>query len=129
MFVAKPRSSFVKMVVTFGIVQIKQFSQICFMINSFYFATAKRCYEYILQHIAVCCQAKGDDKMESFSLRLRELRNERQLTQKAVAEILHITQQSYLRYELNTGEPSLEAVVVLAKFFDVSTDYLLGLEN
>jgi len=67
--------------------------------------------------------------MEIFSKRLRELREQRDWTQAKVAELLHIKQQSYLRYELNTGEPSLETLVKLVRIFDVSADYLLGLEN
>ncbi len=41
--------------------------------------------------------------------------------------MLNIKQQSYSRYEYGTGEPNLETLVKLAKFFEVSTDYLLGL--
>ena len=67
--------------------------------------------------------------MEKFSKKLKELRAEKELTQKQIAEIFHIKQQSYLRYELNTGEPSLEMLIAMAKFFDVTTDYLLGLED
>jgi len=67
--------------------------------------------------------------MKVFAVKLKELREREGLTQKAVAEKLHIKQQSYLRYELDTGEPSLITLVELAKLFDVTTDYLLGLEK
>lgn len=67
--------------------------------------------------------------MEKFAIKLKELRNERNLTQRDIASFLNIRQQSYLRYEQNTGEPSLETLVNIAKFFEVSTDYLLGLED
>lgn len=67
--------------------------------------------------------------MKIFAERLKQLRNDSELSQREIAEYLHIKQQSYLRYELGTGEPSLEIVVQLAKKFDVSTDYLLGLED
>ncbi len=67
--------------------------------------------------------------MKIFSERLRELRKEKNLTQNEFAKILHIKQQSYLRYELNTSEPSYEMLVQIANFFEVSTDYLLGRED
>ena len=75
---------------------------------------------------AFCCKIWG---MEVFALRLKELREDKKMTQKEVAQLLHITQQSYLRYELNTGEPSLETLVKLAGLFEVSADYLLGLAD
>ncbi len=64
--------------------------------------------------------------MKIFAERLKELRKEKNLTQNEFAKILHIKQQSYARYELNTSEPSYEMLVKIANFFEVSTDYLLG---
>ncbi len=65
--------------------------------------------------------------MKIFAQRLRELRVENNLTQAQVASRLGIKQQSYVRYEIGSGEPSLETLVALAKLFGVSADYLLGL--
>ncbi len=48
-------------------------------------------------------------------------------TQSEVAEKLNIRQQSYFRYESGAGEPNLETVAKIARMFDVSADYLLGL--
>ena len=67
--------------------------------------------------------------MEIFANRLKELRTQQKLSQRYMAEKLHIKQQSYSRYELATGEPSLATLREIAIFFDVSTDYLLGLED
>ena len=67
--------------------------------------------------------------MEIFANRLKELRTQQKLSQRDMAEKLHIKQQSYSRYELATGEPSLATLREIAIFFDVSTDYLLGLED
>lgn len=61
--------------------------------------------------------------------RLRELRDERGLTQKQVAEMLHINSVTYLHYEKDQREPPLGLLADLAKFFDVSVDYLLGLSE
>lgn len=65
--------------------------------------------------------------MKVFSERLRELRKSSGLTQQQISEKLQIRQQSYYRYESGAGEPSLETVVKIAKIFDVSADFLLGL--
>ena len=65
--------------------------------------------------------------MNIFAQRLKELRREKNLTQSNVAAQLGIKQQSYLRYEMGTGEPSLDTLVAIAKLFGVSADYLLGL--
>lgn len=67
--------------------------------------------------------------MKIFSDRLRELRISACYTQQQMAEMLNIKQQSYSRYEYGTGEPSLETVVKIAKIFEVSGDYLLGLSD
>lgn len=67
--------------------------------------------------------------MQIFSTRLRELRKSAGLTQQQLAEQLNIRQQSYTRYESGVGEPNLETVALIAKIFDVSCDYLLGLSE
>ncbi len=64
--------------------------------------------------------------MKLFSARLRELRMAAGVTQQQLAEYLNIRQQSYARYETGAGEPNLETLVRLAKYFGVSCDYLLG---
>lgn len=51
------------------------------------------------------------------------------MTQQEIASLLNIRQQSYIRYEYGTGEPSLNTLMSIAKIFEVSTDYLLGLTD
>ena len=64
--------------------------------------------------------------MEAFSNRLRELRTEKDLNQAEVAAIAGVSVQSYSAYE--TGrEPKYEILCKLASYFNVSTDYLLGI--
>lgn len=65
----------------------------------------------------------------TFPIRLKELRLQAKLTQKEMANILNMKQQSYLRYELGTGEPNLSTLRNIAIYFEVSTDYLLGLKD
>ena len=61
--------------------------------------------------------------------RIRELRLERGLTQKELAEQLGIDRSNYSKYELGKLEPNNEMLVALAKFFNETTDFLLGLDN
>lgn len=67
--------------------------------------------------------------MSEFSKRLKELRVENGLSQQRVADILGVKQQSYARYELGTGEPSLQTLIKLTRIFYVSADYLLGITD
>ncbi|MBE5744813.1 MAG: helix-turn-helix transcriptional regulator [Clostridiales bacterium] len=64
--------------------------------------------------------------MKIFQERLIEQRKLNKHTQRQVADYLQITQPSYIRYENGSSQPSLETLVKLADFFDVSVDYLLG---
>ena len=61
-----------------------------------------------------------------FTQRIRELRKQRNLTQRAVAEHLGITEQAYQVYEYEQKNPRLDRLIELADFFDVSLDYLVG---
>lgn len=67
--------------------------------------------------------------MRVFAKRLKELRKEKGLSQRElVIELKNkIPQPSIAMWELDKREPSLESVVILAKFFNVSLDYLAGL--
>jgi len=67
--------------------------------------------------------------MEIFAKRLRELRNERELSIYDMGKVLGIAHNSYLRYEQDTSEPTQKNLVKLAQFFGVTTDYLLGLAD
>jgi len=57
--------------------------------------------------------------------RLRQLRKERGLTQRNVADGLGIAESSYQLYEY-TNKPGYDKLIALADFFDVSIDYLVG---
>lgn len=71
-------------------------------------------------------------KMEDFydlGLRLKELRKTKRMTQRQVATRLNMGISTISGYENNTKTPSLEALVDLARLYNVSTDYLLGVDN
>ena len=61
--------------------------------------------------------------------RLRDLREDADLSQKQVAEILHIQQMVYSRYERGYQTIPVEHLPVLADYYHVSVDYLLGRTN
>lgn len=58
--------------------------------------------------------------------RLKELRQEKNLTLKQMAEQLGMVQRNYQRYETGEVDPPLSKAISLADFFDVSLDYLVG---
>ena len=62
-------------------------------------------------------------------MRLKELREENKYTQQYVAEILNIRQNTYSQYENEKREIPIRAVIVLAKLYDVSVDYILELTD
>jgi len=59
--------------------------------------------------------------------RLRDLREDRDLTQKQIADILGISQTGYSKYEVGHRDIPTQVLRSLAKFYNVSDDYLLGL--
>ena len=61
--------------------------------------------------------------------RLRDLREDADLKQKTVAEALAITVQQYSLYERGDREIPFHHVITLAKFYNVSIDYIAGLTN
>lgn len=61
--------------------------------------------------------------------RLRQLRKERKLTQQDIASYLGITESAYGFYEQGRNEPSLSALRMLAKKFEVPIGYLTGEED
>lgn len=59
-------------------------------------------------------------------IRLFELRNEKDLSQRDMAKIMNVSQGTYNNWENSNTQPSIEQLIALAKFFDVSVDYLIG---
>lgn len=62
-------------------------------------------------------------------MRLRDLREDRDVKQKDVAEYLHIRQNTYSQYENGQRQIPISLLIALAKFYHTSTDYLLGLTS
>jgi transcriptional regulator with XRE-family HTH domain len=59
--------------------------------------------------------------------RLKEIRKKRGLSQKDMAEYLHITVSTYSRYERGVMQPSLDTLKEISIHLEISSDYLLGL--
>ena len=62
-------------------------------------------------------------------LRIRELREDRDLTQREVAAVLHCDVSLYSKYERGERAISLKAVMQLSQFYNTSMDYILGRVN
>lgn len=61
--------------------------------------------------------------------KLYDLRTDNDLTQEDVAQILKTSKQNYGRYENGKRKLNIEDLITLSKFYKVSTDYILGLED
>lgn len=67
--------------------------------------------------------------MEGMGKRIRELRKEKCVTQDVLARALGVTQDSISLWETDKRIPDTQYVVGMAKYFDVTADYLLGLSD
>ncbi len=62
-------------------------------------------------------------------IRIRNLREDRDLTQKQVGEILNMSQTGYNQYEIGKNDIPTKILIQLAEFYNTSIDYLLGLTD
>ena len=60
---------------------------------------------------------------------IRELREDRDLTQTQIAKVLGTTQQVYSRYEKGENEIPVRHIIALCKFYNISADYILGFKE
>ena len=67
--------------------------------------------------------------MEKYVKRIRDLREDHDLTQQQLAEILGTSQTMYARYERGANELPIRHLVALCKLYNVSSDYILGLDK
>ena len=58
--------------------------------------------------------------------RIKDLREDRDITQREIAEYLHVKQNTYSQYEIGVLNYPIEVLMKLADFYGVSVDYLLG---
>lgn len=62
-------------------------------------------------------------------MRLKELREDNDVTQRALADYLHIRQNTYSQYETGARQLPIESLIALARYFNTSTDYILELTD
>ena len=65
--------------------------------------------------------------MTDYRTRLRNVREDRDLTQAEIGKLLHKSQQGYNHFEAGRAELKIDDLVKLCKFYDLSADYLIGL--
>lgn len=61
--------------------------------------------------------------------RIRELREDNDILQKDIAKLLNTTQQHYSRIENGSTEITADRIITLAKYYNVTSDYILGLSD
>lgn len=62
-------------------------------------------------------------------MRLKDLREDRDLLQKDIAKVLNVAERTYSGYETESRWLPKDALITLAKFYNTSVDYILGLTN
>ena len=61
--------------------------------------------------------------------RIRDLREDRDLTQKQIGQLLNMSQTGYNQYEIGKNDVPTKILIELAKFYNTSIDYILGLTD
>ncbi len=64
--------------------------------------------------------------MISFKERLKELRTERNITQRQLGNLVNMSKMAISHWEKGHSEPSISQLITLANYFEVSVDYLIG---
>lgn len=67
--------------------------------------------------------------MKDYTERIRDLREDNDKTQQEIADYLGTTQQVYSRYEKGINELPIRHLIALCRYYNVSSDYILGLKE
>lgn len=67
--------------------------------------------------------------MTQITHRLSALRNDKGLSQKALAQLSNMSVKTYWQYEHGVNKPGLDALITIANFYNVSIDYLVGRDD
>ena len=68
-------------------------------------------------------------KMLAYIKKIRDLREDHDKTQQEIADILGTSQTMYARYERGANEMPIRHLIVLCKYYGISADYILGLND
>lgn len=63
------------------------------------------------------------------NMRIRDLREDADLSQKEIAEFLHIKQNTYSQYETGHRQIPVDILIKLSQYYDTSIDYLVGITD
>lgn len=86
---------------------------------------------YNQRYINLLC-AKGGARIEltmKYNERIRELREDHSYTQQNIASILNVGQRTYSDYESGKTRIPIDSILILARYYDVSVDYITGASN
>lgn len=67
--------------------------------------------------------------MKKYQNRIRELREDMDLTQKQVASLLGVGQKTYSDYELGKTRIPIDSIIILAKHYDIDMNYICGVSD
>ena len=67
--------------------------------------------------------------MNNIGIRIKEIRKENHLTQSEFGKILSVSQDNVSLWETSKGYPTIQHVIIIAKTFNVSSDYILGISD
>ena len=84
---------------------------------------------YLLYKNTYAFCARNGEKFMHIYQRIKDLREDRDKSQTEIAEILGMKQQQYARYEIGVQEIPVHHLITLAKYYNVSLDYLVGLSD
>ena len=68
-------------------------------------------------------------RMMDYIKRIRDLREDKEVTQREVAAVLQTSQTMYARYERGANEMPIRHLITLTKYYGVTSDYILGLSD
>lgn len=71
----------------------------------------------------------AESRVMRYNERIREIREDNSLTQQKIADLLHIGQRTYADYESGKTRIPVDSLLILARFYDVSMDYITGASN
>ena len=79
-----------------------------------------------LTRVMEAIMARKKEPATVFAGRLSQLREDRGITQRKLGEVIHVNDSTISRYEAGTDEPAYDTLVIIARYFDVDPNYLLG---
>ena len=65
----------------------------------------------------------------NYTERIRALREDRDMTQTQIAQVLRVGQKTYSDYELGKSRIPVDSLIILARLYDVSMDYICGVSD